>query len=180
MSLLPSRYAQALIDLATDADQVAAIRQEILDFQKTINESPELLTVLSDVVIPKAERKNVLTAVLDKIQPSELFKKFLNYSLEKERMALLPAMIQSYVVLCDSQAGVLKAKVTSAAPLSEALSQQVQQVLTNKTGKTVAIEFKQDPSLIGGLVIQLGSRIFDGSLLGDLRRFQDDMLQVKS
>lgn len=177
LGILAHRYARALVDLAQDQGILNQIDTELKTFQQISQDVPELQSLLSDVILPRHERRRILTEVLERMEASELFKRYAKFLLEKERFVLYPALVRAFDALRDAAAGLVRAKVFAPQPLGSELRARIEQLLADKTGKTVAVEFCEDPSLIGGLVIQLGSRVYDGSINGELARAQEGMVK---
>lgn len=171
------RYARALIELAEEKGQVDQILGELLKFQEFARTVDRLVPVLSDKVIAREKRQQVLTKTLKHLAPSELFIRYMNYLLERERFGYFHEIVQAYRTLCDQRTGLIRAKVTTAATLEKSLSDRIEMLLTKKTGKKVVVEYLEDPSLIGGVRVQLGSRVYDGSVQRELARFQENMLK---
>jgi len=177
MSQLPHRYATALVELATESNQLTETRQSLTQLCHVCEEDPQILDILSDIVVPRAKRRNALQAILDRMQATDLVRRYLLYLLERERLSLLPAIIRAFEGLCDERSKILRAEVTTAVPLNPLLAQEIETVLTTKIGRTVLVSHKQDPTLIGGLRIQVGSQVYDGSVEGELHRLQENMLK---
>ena len=97
---------------------------------------------------------------------------FLRLLLDKDRFAALPGVVREYRALSDAEAGRVRATVTTASELSPAMREAVNSALTQTTGKKVLLESRVDPSLLGGLVAQVGGRVYDASLRTRLERLQ--------
>jgi F-type H+-transporting ATPase subunit delta len=171
------RYARALIELAEQADQTDKILSELMQFQKLAREVPRLLPLLSEVTTIKSDRRRVLTEVLEQLEMSDLMSRYAKYLLDRERFAFFHDIVKAYQDLCDQLTELVRAKVISASSLEKSVTERIEKILCDKTGKKVAVEYKEDPSLIGGMMIQLGSRVYDGSVQGELARFQENILK---
>ncbi len=174
---LPYRYARALVELAEEANAVDKIADELAFFEEVARQTPGMIRLLSDIVVMKTDRRRVLSEILERMAASELFRKYAKYLLEKERFGYFTGIVRAYQELRDERTNRIRARVTSVAPLDAAITERLEKILADKTGKQVAVDYEQDPSLIGGLVIQMGSRIYDGSVNGELVRFQAKMLK---
>lgn len=174
---LPFRYARALISLAEEAQQVEVVAKDLENLQGACRQLPKLLTLLADVIVPRSERSQVLGELLAQVSASELVRRFCRFLLDKERFASFDGIVKAYARLCDERAGLLRAKVRSAVTLSSELAGRIEKLLVDKTGHKVAVEYEEDPNLIGGILLQIGSRIYDGSVRGELRRAQELMLK---
>jgi len=174
---LPYRYGRALANLAQDEAELARIKQELDGLVAVLRQMPKLKNYIADIIVPQRERLHMLTQALDTLKASELFRRFGLFLVRKERFGQIEAIARAYTELCDEIGNVIRATVVSATPLEPKQGAQIEQLLADKTGKKVALEYATDPALIGGLRIRLGSREFDGSVRGDLNRVQEEMLK---
>ncbi len=174
---IANRYAQALLELAQQANATADTLKEMEALQAVLDQVPRLGTLLSDVIVVRSDRRRVLTDVLTQLSASELMTRFARYLLDKERFGLFADIVRAYRSLQDEAANLLRAKVVTATALTSDVSSRVEKLLADKTGKRVAVAYEEDPSLIGGIKIQLGSRVYDGTIQGELSRFQEKMLK---
>jgi len=103
---------------------------------------------------------------------------FLQVLVETGRLAGLEAILRAFELLADERLGREKAVVTSAAPLPADAQEGLRRRLSDLTGKDVYLELRQDPALLGGVVTQMGSRVYDGSLKMQLARLRDEMVRA--
>jgi F-type H+-transporting ATPase subunit delta len=166
------RYAKALFSLARDDNRIPEVRQEIGRLGRLIAESAELRAVLLQPLHPVAERRAVLGAVAERLGASLLLKHFLSFLVDQRRLVDWEAIEAEYGQLADAAAGVTKARVQSATPLSEAQRERLQRALERKSGGRVVLEVEVDPALVGGAVAQVGDLVYDGSLKTQLRQLR--------
>ena len=159
------RYARALVDLGQDEGLVDRFLTDLTSFQAVLD-LPDVLLVetLSHPAFSLTERKAVLHALLSTLDLHPHAANFLRICLEKGRFKSVPAIIASYTLAADALAGRVRAVVTTAQPLTKALEKRVQASLAKATGKTILIDAKVDPLLVGGIVAEVEGRIFDASL----------------
>ncbi|MEN9785623.1 MAG: hypothetical protein RLZZ299_887 [Pseudomonadota bacterium] len=169
------RYARALLDIGRQAGSVDALGADIAAFLATARQS-ELLATLANPVYTRDERRRVLDAVLAKQTLAPMAANFLRLLLDKDRMGALPDIVAAYGELADDVAGRVRATVTMAAPVSDALRATIAKTLEASTGKTVVLDSAVDPSLLGGLTVRVGSRLIDASLRSRLTQLQLDLL----
>ncbi len=175
---LAHRYAKALLLLAQDAGKTDEALKELELLDEVFKQIPKLLPMLSDIIVPRSDRRRVLVDVLEQMSASDLMRRYTRYLLDRERFMLFRSIVRAFRDLQDKAAGLIRAKVVSAAPLEAAATERIEKILSDKTGKTVVANFSEDPELIGGMVIQLGSRVYDGSIAGELKRFQERILKT--
>jgi len=171
-------YAAALFELAEESESIAEIEQSLDAVGTLIEESEEFSKFLRSPVISSDEKREAMDAIVQKTDLPEAVSNFLQLVARNGRLFALPAMISEFKKLAADARGELKAEVTSAAPLSKAQLESLSQTLKDKIGKTVALDTHVDPSLIGGLVVKLGSRMIDTSLKTKLSAMKIAMKEV--
>jgi F-type H+-transporting ATPase subunit delta len=169
---IAGRYASALFDLADEERRLDEIAQDLAGLQAMIDGSEDLKRLIRSPVIPRADQERAITAVLERAGASGLTRKFVGLVARNRRLFVLEDMIAGYRALLAARRGQQTAVVTSAQPLSEAHRARLVDTLRRATGGDVALDTRVDPSLIGGLIIRLGSRMIDSSLRTKLQRLQ--------
>ncbi|MDP2307226.1 MAG: ATP synthase F1 subunit delta [Pseudomonadota bacterium] len=169
---LARRYAKSMLEIGREENQVDRFGDDLQRFGRLIEGTPELRNVMSNPVFTHAERR----AVLDRFTPGlalhPITINFLRLLLDKDRFAALSNIVREYRALSDAEAGRVRATVTTAAELTPVMREAVGRALTQTTGKKVVLESRVDPSLLGGLVAQVGGRVYDASLRTRLERLQ--------
>lgn len=173
---LARRYARALLQLADTPIQREVFGRDIASFVRaaTLQEpnKPSLLTVLESGAYLVPERRAVLQKVIERMSLDPVVGKFLLFVFERGRIAGAPQIARQYAEMSDALSGRVHAKLTSARPLPADAVNKIKAALERATGKTILLESAVDPELIGGVVTQVGSVVYDGSLktqLGNLR-----------
>jgi F-type H+-transporting ATPase subunit delta len=173
---IASRYAAALADavLAPDSGvEPAQIAAELRTFQDLTRNSTDLRNVLLAPAVPAARKRSVIGRISEAASLSRLVRNFLYVIVDRRRTDLLGEMATAFETIVDERLGLVRAQVTSAAPLSDARKAELQTALTQVGGKQVRCEFKVDPDLIGGVVARIGSTVYDGSLRTQLALMQE-------
>ena len=165
-SSVARRYARALVELATEANAVDAVTQ---DLQKVwgilIADEHRLLTVMANPGFTVTERRDVLASVLPvSLGLHPLVRNLLFILLEKHRFGLLADLIVAFQEASDRHAGRLRATVTGAFTTPPVVCDQVSAALSEATGQPVILSERIDPNLIAGLVLQVGDTVYDASL----------------
>lgn len=173
---LARRYARALLQLADTPIQREIFGRDIASFVRaaTAHEpaKPSLLDVLESGAYLMSERRAVLQKVLDRMALDANVSKFVLFVFERGRLVGISQIAKIYAELADELSGRVHAKLTSARPLAADAVHKIKAALERATGKTILLESAVDPELIGGVVTQVGSVVYDGSLktqLGNLR-----------
>jgi F-type H+-transporting ATPase subunit delta len=161
---LAGRYATALLELAQQDRSVEKVEQELASLKAAINASADLARLVQSPVFTNAERGKALSAVLDKMGVSTLTKNFVLVLNEKRRMFALLDIIRAFDAMVARNRGEVQATVTSARALGDAEMTELRAILKSKLGREPRIETKVDPSLLGGLIVKVGSRMIDSSL----------------
>ncbi len=158
------RYATALFDLAVEQNKVSEVEQDLVKFQQLYDMSPDLQRLVKSPVIAAEDQVRALGSVLSKAAVSDLTKNFFNVVSRNRRLFSAPEMARAFQALAAKSRGEVTAQVSSAHPLTDAQAAELKAVLKATVGKDVKLATKVDPSLIGGLIVKLGSRMVDSSL----------------
>ncbi len=167
------RYAKALFDLAVESGKVEPWAKSLVALQKAIESSPELRDILASPVYTREQRQALATQLSKALgldaEPSSL----LGLLAERNRLGYLGGIADVFGRLADEKLGRVRARVASAVPLTEPEAAALASRLAAATPGQVILERVVDPTLLGGVVAQVGSFVYDGSLrsqLEDLRR----------
>ena len=169
---LAARYAAALFDLAEEAKQLDAVAGDLRQLKAMIASSPDLLRLLRSPVLTRSEQGRALAAVLSQAGAGDLTRRFAGLVAENRRLFALSDMIEAFLAELARRRGEVTASVTSAAPLNDEQQARLAEALRRALGAKVSVELKTDRSLIGGLVVKVGSRLVDSSLKSKLQRLQ--------
>ena len=166
------RYAKALFSLAREENRLSEMREELATLGQLLANNAELQAVLFRPLHPVAERRAVLRAVSEALGSSLLLQNFQSFLVDQRRLVDWVEIQEEYCRLADAAAGLSRARVTSATPLSQAQRERVQRALEQKSGGRVQLALEVDPRLVGGVVAQLGDLVYDGSLRTQLRQLR--------
>jgi F-type H+-transporting ATPase subunit delta len=161
---LARRYARAILELANESNAVEQTGKELNEFAATWNGSDELRAVFLNPEVSPDQRKAVISELVQRSGLAPLTRNSLLYIADKGRLAALPLIARAFNDLSEGSSGIVRAEVTSAAPLSDTYYAQLQKTLEQVTGHKVSIEKKTDPSLIAGVVTRVGDKVYDGSI----------------
>lgn len=163
-STVAGRYASALFELAGEAGQLAAVEGDLNTFQKLYDESPDLARMVRSPVIPADQQANALDAVLAKAGVGQLVRNFFRLITRNRRLFVATDIVRAFRSYAARSRGEVAAEVTSAHPLSDAQTQALKDALKASIGKDVMLTTRVDPTLLGGLIVKMGSRMVDSSL----------------
>jgi len=170
------RYALAIFELGVETGTLAALVDQVRRFAETYAESADLRGALENPLIPSEQRDKVLREIASRLGfgPSAL--NTVRYLAHRRRLAALPDIARRLDTLSDEKQGVVRATVTSAAPLSESFYQRLAEQLGAMVGKKVVLDRREDPSLIAGVVTRIGDNTIDGSVRGRLESLERTLL----
>jgi F-type H+-transporting ATPase subunit delta len=179
-SAVSFRYARALVDAVMGAaggspSDPHRMATQLKEFDQLLQQSDELQILFATPAVPLLKKRAVLAAIVPKMDLEPLAHNFLGVLLQNERMPLLGDMIEAFEQLLNERLGVVVAQIVSARPLENAEKQELDRALRARTGKHVQMNFSLDRSLIGGVLAQVGSTIYDGSVRGQLERLRSEL-----
>lgn len=166
------RYAKALFQLALEERREEEIAQELERFAAAYAGSP-LGKVLGNPTLGMERRKNILSQVAQALGLSPVSAHFASLLLERDRLASLSSIAARYRRLLDEAKGQVKARVVTPTPAEAELLERLRAVLKRISGKEVVLEAESDPGLIGGVVIELEGKIYDGSVRAQLEKMTE-------
>lgn len=172
MSGLASRYAKALFELADEAKALDAVADDLRSLKGLIAGSDDLRRLLRSPVLSRDEQGRAIGAVLEKTGASALTRQFAGVVAANRRLFTLPGMINAYLAELANRRGEMTAEVTAATPLSAAQTKALTDQLKKAVGAKVSVDVNVDPTLLGGLVVKVGSRMIDFSLRTKLSKLQ--------
>ncbi len=175
---IAGRYAQALFELAKDAKALTALEADTEALADAMAASPELTAMIASPVIGRDDQARAMAAVGAKMGLSDLMANTVALMASKRRLFVLPQLVTNLRLRIAEEKGEVTAEVTSAAKLSAAQTKKLADTLKASVGKTVKLNTTVDESLIGGLIVKLGSTMIDTSVKAKLASLQNVMKEV--
>jgi F-type H+-transporting ATPase subunit delta len=169
---LATRYATALFELARDAGALDTVAADLASLARMIQDSAELRRLVRSPVIARREQGKALDAIMERAGLSGLTRRFIGVVAANRRLFSLESIITAFGQLLAKSRGELTAIVSTAQPMTDAQRAALDASLRRAVGVKVAVETKVDPTLLGGMVVRIGSRMFDSSLRSKLQRLQ--------
>jgi F-type H+-transporting ATPase subunit delta len=174
---IASRYAKAIFTIADERQMKDKIDEELQLIRESLTTSTELRTWLSYPTVDALRKKELLYTVF--VELSEPVQNLLLLLVDRQRTDILPEVAEIYHQLNDESQAKAVALVTSAFPLQEEDEKQLIKTFEYITKKRIYLRKQVDSDLLGGVVVKIGDRVYDGSLRGKLNRFQDDLQRSK-
>lgn len=178
VSGMAGRYATALFELALEEHAVDAVRSDLERFDALVAESADLQRLVRSPVFGADEQGKALSAILDKAGIGGLSARFLRVVTANRRLFAVRDIVRAFRLLVARHKGEVSASVTVAEAPTEAHLAAIKDALKAVTRKDVQVDVKVDPSIIGGLIVKLGSRMVDTSLRSKLNAIKLAMKEV--
>jgi F-type H+-transporting ATPase subunit delta len=175
ISGLAERYAAALFELADERHALDTAAGDLRELRTMIAGSGDLLRLVRSPILSRADQGKAIEALAEQAGLSQLTRDFLAVVARNRRLFAVPAMIEAYLEKLATRRGEVTAEITAAQPLSDAQQGALGEQLRRVVGSRVTIDVRVDPSLLGGMIVKIGSRMVDGSLKGQLQRLQLSM-----
>jgi F-type H+-transporting ATPase subunit delta len=171
-----ARYARALLEVAVKENgNLEQIQDDLAAFVGLLTDNPTLEKVLFNPAVP-VPRKSAAVAELTAVtQPTPMVKKLLALLADRDRLVLLPDVLASYRDRLLDHRGVVRAEITTTAPLAADRSDAIQHSLAELTGRTVLLDAKVNPAIIGGVVARIGSTVYDASVTRQLEKMKQQL-----
>jgi F-type H+-transporting ATPase subunit delta len=175
---IASRYASALFELAKEDTALKALESDTATLTETLAGSADLRGVIASPMVSREDQANAIRAIAAKIGLSALTSNTLALMADKRRLFVLPQLLTALTDLIAAEKGEVTAEVTAARALTAAQSKKLAETLKARVGKTVKLKTTVDETLIGGLVVKLGSTMIDTSVKAKLAALQNAMKEV--
>ena len=175
---ISGRYATALFELAKESKVLPKVEEDLDALDAALGESADFRDLISSPVYSRADQGAAIASIVKKMGLSDVVGNTLNLMATKRRLFVLPQLIASVKALIADDKGEITADVTAARKLTAAQSKALAAALKKSVGKDVQINATVDESLIGGLVVKLGSKMIDSSIRSKLAKLQNVMKEV--
>jgi F-type H+-transporting ATPase subunit delta len=163
-SNIARRYARAFFAVAGEENKYQEFHRELRLFATVMEDNRNLRELLSNPVYDKQDKKQVVDKVLQQLKLSLPTANFIRLLVDKRRIAGIADIEENYRKLMDDAIGISRVQVTTAFPLTSELTANLQRGLESLTGKKVEMQIDEDASLLGGVVVRVGDKLYDGSI----------------
>ena len=172
------RYSLALFELSEENDLLNQIEAQASTLLNLINQSDDFSNLIKDPTINQEDLLNVINKIMKQNKFDTLFKNFLNFLVKKRRFFFVERILKSFIETCSKKRGELKAELRSAKNLSSDEITKVTELLTKNFSSKIKLNYEYDESLIGGLVVQVGSTMVDTSIKNKLKQIENRMIEA--
>ena len=175
---IAARYARAVLDLAREGGDVEALEADVASLDAAIHESADLRDLMISPLVSRDEQGAAIDAVAERMGLGPVLRNTLALMASKRRLFVVPHMLATLRDMLSEGRDELTAEVRAPQPLSEAQAGRLREALKASTGKDVALDVTVDEGLIGGLVVQIGSRMIDTSVRAKLNAMKNTMKEA--
>jgi F-type H+-transporting ATPase subunit delta len=173
VSTISNRYARALADVIIERRETNEVVAELEGFARMMAGHEQLRDVFASPVIAVERKLAVLNELLARMKPRQTTGNFLRLLLSNARLHNLDQMLRALSKELDTRTNIVSAEITTAREISEQEMNMLREKLKAATGKDVRLEFRADPSIIGGVVTRIGSTVYDGSIKNQLSQMKE-------
>ena len=175
---IAARYASAIFEIAKEESNLDSLESSVDDLSNALSESEDLRSLISSPMISRSEQGAAIAAIADKMELADVMRKGLALMAQKRRLFVLPQLLTALRDKLAEHRGEVTAEVTSAVALSDKQADKLAAMLRDSAGKDVSLKTTVDESLIGGMIVKLGSTMIDTSIRSKLASLQNAMKEV--
>tara|TARA_R100001530_G_scaffold134901_1_gene110788 strand:+ start:294 stop:860 length:567 start_codon:yes stop_codon:yes gene_type:complete len=175
---IAARYATAIFEIARDNNDLDSLESGVTDLGDALNDSADLRELIQSPIYSRDAQGKAITAIADKMQLPKVLKSSLGLMADKRRLFVLPQLMGQLRALIADNKGEVTADVTSAKALTKTQETKLAKVLSAQAGKDVKLNTAVDETLIGGLIVKVGSKMIDTSVKAKLASLQNVMKEV--
>jgi len=171
-STVAERYAKAVFELAADKKLLEKVMSDLIELTKLIDGSEVLQAAINNPVLSKYSLQKAFVDILKKMKTQAVTEQFIQVLIENGRASLLSSVVSEYENLLKESKGELTAYITTAAPLTKKRIGEIEKAISKTMGKTINVVSVVDESILGGMVVKIGSKMLDASVLGGLQKLE--------
>ena len=172
------RYSLALFELSEENNLLSQIEEQSLSVLNLINQSKDFFNLIKDPTTSQEDLSKVINKIAASNKFDNLFKNFLNFLIQKRRFFFIERILKSFIEICSKKRGELIAELKSAKKLSSDEIKKITDELSMNFSSKIKLNYKYDESLIGGLVVQVGSTMVDSSIKNKLQQIENRMIEA--
>jgi len=173
-----TRYSLALYELAKESNQIDEVEKNCSSLIKLIFNSDEFQSLIKNPTIKKDDLNSTVLKISDQFKLNSLLIKFLSFLISKRRFFYVEEILKDFIETCSKKRGEIKAQLTSSKELSESEINRIKEELIKDFGSKIKLNYKHDASLIGGLIVQVGSTMVDSSIKNKLQKIENRMIEA--
>jgi len=175
---LATKYAKAIYELAAESHMLDKVETQLRLVESTLNTYSDLSTLIYHPRVLAQAKKETLTKIFGQ-DLTDIVLKFLLLLVDKRRETVLPAIIREYVILANEARNIVEAEVTTTIPLDSHQQTALINKLSLVTGKTIVLKTQINKAIIGGIIVQIGDKLIDGSITRQLQMLRNTLLNTE-
>ena len=172
------RYSLALYELAEEGNLVEEIEKNSFSIIQLISNSDNFSSIIKNPTIKRDDQLNSILKISEQFKLNSLLTKFLSFLTVKRRLFFVAKILKNFIEICSKKRGEIVAKLTAAKELNDNEVNNIKEELTKNFSSKIKLQYKFDPSLIGGLIIQVGSTMIDTSIKNKLQQLENKMIEA--
>ena len=176
---IAGRYATAVFELSQDAGQIDALENDVDQLEAALRDSDDLRDLISNPIYTRDEQERAIGALAEKMGLTETLRNVLKLMARKRRLFVLPHFLNALQDRIAAHKGEVTAEVASATELTDEQQERLKRTLSDKVGSEVKLKTTVDESLIGGMIVKVGSRMIDTSIASRLAAMQNTMKEAR-
>ena len=173
-----NRYSLALFELATESKLLIQVEENSNAFLNLVSSNKDFNDLIKDPTITREILMNIINEISENFKFENLFKNFLSFLITKRRFFYVQQILNSFIEICSEKRGELKAEIKSAKKLSQEEITKITDELSDNFKSKIKLDYNHDQSLIGGLVVQVGSTMIDTSIKNKLQQIENRMIEA--
>ena len=172
------RYSLALFELSEESNLLSQIEIQSSSMLDLINQNNDFCNLIKDPTIKQEDLSKIINQIAENNKFDKMFKNFLNFLIQKRRFFFIERILKSFIETCSRKRGELNAELRSAKNLSSEEITKITELLTKNFSSKIKLNYEYDESLIGGLVVQVGSTMVDTSIKKKLQQIENRMIEA--
>jgi F-type H+-transporting ATPase subunit delta len=176
MAAVSSRYARALVEVVLEQGMNGDVaREQLNSIAEAVRESVDLRRVWESPAVPAEQKRAVLDGIVSQMKAFKAIRNFMAVIIDHRRIPMLDDIARQFAVELDAQLGLVEAEISSARQLLGEEKRELESRIERLTGKKVRPHYTADPQLLGGVLVRVGSTIYDGSVRGQLEKMKQEL-----
>ncbi len=173
-----NRYSLALYELASESNLLTQVENNSNTFLSLISDNKDFNEIIKNPTITREILLDVINKISENFKLEPLYKNFLSFLIMKRRFFFVEKILKNFSEICSAKRGELKAEIQSAKKLTQEEIDKITQELSNNFKSKIKLNYNHDQSLIGGLVVQVGSTMIDTSIKNKLQQIENKMIEA--
>jgi len=171
-------YSQALFELATESNSTTDIENQVSSILELVRTSEDIKKFIKDPTNKIEDQLKIINAISDQFKFNEILKKFLGFVVTKRKFFYIEKILNDFLFICSNSRGEIQAELSAAKNLNEIEINKIKVELSSTFGSNIKLNHKHDPSLIGGLILKVGSTMIDTSIKSKLQKIEKKMIEA--